>query len=150
MERRVSRSRARLLSPRIFHVPLPLPAPLLPQMLALHAHCRWRREREREKGSERRREDTRNRDRKAGGKKGGGCGAERRDDYNRMPFRRHNARRSRAYFIMESHHIGYTITILIRHNGYLRSSRRGRKRAERARGLRNAWPPVATRNGPIG
>lgn len=30
---------------------------------------------------------------------------------------------------MESHHIGYTITILIRHNGYLRSSRWDQERA---------------------
>lgn len=61
------------------------------------------------------------------------------DDYNRMPFRRHNAARKRAYFIMESHHIGYTITILIRHNGYLRFSRWDRKRA-------NAWPVLRAQN----
>jgi len=51
-------------------------------------------------------------------------------------------RRARArapvYFIMESHHIGYTITILIRHNGYLRSSRWGRKRI-------NVWPACYVR-----
>lgn len=46
---------------------------------------------------------------------------------------RARARAKRAYFIIESHHIGYTITILIRHNGYLCSSRRDQKRV-------NVWP----------
>lgn len=43
------------------------------------------------------------------------------NDYNLMPFQGHNAAcaSERVYFIIESHHIGYTITILIRHNGYL-------------------------------
>lgn len=49
----------------------------------------------------------------------------------------------RAYFIMESHHIGYTITILIRHNGYLRSSRWGQERATWAVYPR-VRPPSAT------